>query len=130
MTFACHPEMQTEMQTHDHTARRVSRRRGPRVPFSGNVALFTWEGQHEVTPLDLGTGGVFLCSDDPLPEGKFVTLRLDLPSVRRSMTVLGRVVRSVRATAHGARRMGMAVRFIDLAGLDREQVQAYVTARA
>ena len=118
------------MQTHEHTDHCIARRRDLRVPFSGNVALFTWEGPRAVTPLDLGIGGVFLCSDDPLPEGKFVTLRLDLPGVRRPMTVLGRVVRAVRATAHGARRMGMAVRFIDLAGLDREQVQAYVAARA
>lgn len=105
------------------------RRRHCRATFGGHADLFTWEGRTRARVTDLSGSGAFLRCREPLPEGRYVTLRLRLPG-GRAFTALGRVVRSVRAQAHGARASGMALRFIDLAHRDRRAIQDYVRARA
>ena len=105
-------------------------RRYPRAPYSEPVQIFTWRDRQEAVAQEIGGGGIFLRCDDPLPEGKFVTLRLALPGFGRPFTVLGKVVRAVRGGAYGLARRGMGVRFLDLGATDRGRILDYVAARS
>lgn len=109
---------------------RSSRRRWPRAIFTGPVEVFDWNRPRRVTPRDLGGGGIFVACDDPLPEGRLLTLRLGLPDRRRPITILGRVVRSVCAERPGLKRAGMGIRFEDLRAGERDRILAYVADRA
>ena len=71
-------------------------------------------------------GGLFV-SQEVLPEGSLLTLRVRLPGAGRAFTVLGRVVHVVLGGA-GLRR-GMGIRFLDIEPRDRDAIDAYVAHR-
>ena len=95
-------------------------RQYPRAPLSRIVRTYSWDRLAPLNARDLGGGGAFLETSDPLPHGSLLTLRIDMPD-GRSFTVLARVVRRVEA--------GMGIAFIDLHADDRRAVLAYVASR-
>ncbi|MHB8419258.1 MAG: PilZ domain-containing protein [Myxococcales bacterium] len=97
----------------------------PRAPLSGTVRFYDWNQPHDAQAREIGGGGLFLQTDDLLPEGSLLTLRIELPA-SRSFTVLGRVVRTVRGGWARLRQSGLAIQFLDLAARDREAVLDYV----
>jgi uncharacterized protein (TIGR02266 family) len=104
------------------------RREFQRAPMSGGVKLFQWGTLLPAEAAQISANGIFVRSKDVLPEGTTVTLRLALPGLHRAITVLGRVVRTVKGGLFAA--PGMGIRFLDLLPSEREVVVGYVTRRA
>jgi uncharacterized protein (TIGR02266 family) len=91
------------------------------------VRLWHWNTPRVVLAREVSVGGVFVQTDAPIPEGAHVTLRLELPG-ERGMTVLGRVVRTVRGGVLAA--PGMGIRFLDLLPSQVRSISSYVERRA
>ncbi len=104
-----------------HPERRQHRRRSVRF-------LVDYVSRHGVRceyANTLGAGGLFVESDDPLPQGAPLRLRFRLPGGDRLHEVEGRVVWSQRSQPleASARAPGMGVQFTDrvsAAGVVRE----------
>lgn len=96
--------------------------------MTGAVKVFSWGLPRAAEAAQVSPNGIFLRTDAALGEGALVTLRLQLPGLHRSLTVLGRVVRTVKGGVFAA--PGMAVRFLDLLPSERALVARYVEARA
>ena len=103
------------------------------APHRAHAAAATerspWDGRTRLPIADLASAGAFLRCADPLAIGRYVTMRLRLPT-GRAFTVLGRVVRQVRSQAHDLHGCGMGLRFIDLAHRDRRAIADFVAAHA
>ena len=105
----------------------AERRHGNRVTFSHAVDYFCWDRPKKAQALEISAEGIFLRTDEVLPEGSMVTLRLRLPGAPRAFTVLGRVARVVLGgiTHHS----GMGIRFLDITPADRDRIAQYVSQR-
>jgi hypothetical protein len=82
----------------------VERRRHRRFPISGLVE-YVLRGRHgEAAMLDVGSGGVFLKAQDPLPVGKPVKLFLEWPAMLDGRYPLRLVIegRILRSSARGS----------------------------
>lgn len=109
------------MRKPDVADRRNHRRRTVRVL----VDYVCRNGVHCEYATTVGAGGLFVETEDPLPEGSPVRLRFRLPAGDRLHEIEGRVVWSHRPEqpAVTPRAPGMAVEFTDpvaAAGLARE----------
>jgi uncharacterized protein (TIGR02266 family) len=100
----------------------------PRAPMPSVVRYYHWDRPADAKAVEIGGGGLFLQTEDLVPEGTLVTLRVSLPA-GRSFTVLGRVVRTVRGGWARLRRAGMGIQFLDLSAGDRRAVLDYVSRR-
>jgi len=105
----------------------VEKRRHDRVPFTAKVDYFCWDKRKSADALEISPDGIFLRSQEVLPEGSMVTLRLALPGLARGFTVLGKVVHTVLGSA--LKRRGMGISFLDIAPADRDRILAYVAVR-
>jgi uncharacterized protein (TIGR02266 family) len=104
------------------------RREFKRAPMSGGVKLFSWGTLKPAEAAQISANGIFVRTKEVLPEGSMVTLRLALPGLHRAITVLGRVVRTVKGGLFAA--PGMGIRFLDLLPSERAVVVSYVSQRA
>ena len=104
------------------------RREFNRAPMTGGVKLFSWGVQAAAEAAQISANGIFVRTREVMPEGSMVTLRLALPGLHRAITVLGRVVRTVKGGVFAA--PGMGIRFLDLLPSEREVVEDYVIRRA
>lgn len=104
------------------------RREFQRAPMTGGVKLFSWGTLTPAEAAQISANGIFVRTTEVLPEGSMVTLRLALPGLHRAITVLGRVVRTVKGGLLAA--PGMGIRFLDLLPSEREVVKGYVSRRA
>jgi uncharacterized protein (TIGR02266 family) len=104
------------------------RREFQRAPMSGGVKVFQWGNLKPAEAAQISANGIFVRTKDALPEGSMVTLRLALPGLHRAITVLGRVVRTVKGGLFAA--PGMGIRFLDLLPSERAVVMNYVSRRA
>jgi hypothetical protein len=102
-------------------------RQYPRVPLSGLVKFYEWNRPQQAEAAEISASGMFLRTDTLLPEGTMVTLRVSLPGLTYSFTVLGKIVRSVRGNL--LRSAGLGVQFIDIAAADRRIVGEFVARR-
>jgi hypothetical protein len=91
-----------------------------RAPLAKVVRTYNWDRLAPLNARDLGGGGAFLETREPLPQGSLLTLRVELPDGRR-FTVLARVVRQAAS--------GMGIAFIDLEADDRCAVLDFVASR-
>jgi len=64
----------------------AERRHGNRVTFSHAVDYFCWDRPKKAQALEISAEGIFLRTDEVLPEGSMVTLRLQLPGAPRALT--------------------------------------------
>ncbi len=95
----------------------MSQRKSDRTSFGGPVALCRNKEAQVVRPHNLGAGGIYLTSPQPLPVKSLVTLRIAIPG-EGGLTVLGRVVRSMAQE--------VAVEFLGLLPSQRARLDAYV----
>jgi len=100
----------------------------PRAPLPSVVRYYHWDRPADAKGVEIGGGGLFLQTENLVPEGTLVTLRVSLPA-GKSFTVLGRVVRTVRGGWARLRRAGMGIQFLDLSAGDRRAVLDYVSRR-
>lgn len=63
-----------------------------------------------VTKLDLGEGGMFVPTNEPLPPGTYVSLEFTVPTSLSPISVVGRVAWNGDAT----KGKGMGIEFYDL----------------
>ncbi len=105
----------------------MERRQKSRVPFAQRVEYYCWNEQKTGRAVELSADGLFLHTDDLLPEGSMMTLRLRLPGAARAFTVLGRVARVVLGGL--TRSPGMGIRFLDIRPGDRDRIAEYVALR-
>lgn len=99
-----------------------------RAPLSGLVKFFEWNQPYEASAAEISAGGVFLKTAEALPEGTHLTLRLLVPGMETAVTVLGKVVRTVKGGL--LKPAGMGVRFLDIAPSVRESISLYVERRS
>jgi uncharacterized protein (TIGR02266 family) len=104
------------------------RREFKRAPMTGGVKVFQWGNLKPAEAAQISANGIFVRTREALPEGTMVTLRLALPGLHRAITVLGRVVRTVKGGLFAA--PGMGIRFLDLLPSERAVVVNYVSRRA
>jgi uncharacterized protein (TIGR02266 family) len=62
---------------------------------------------------DISSGGVFITSEDPLPEGEPVECQFYLPELARPVTMPGKIVRTIRSRTRGLSGMGIAFEALD-----------------
>ena len=104
-------------------------RRFPRAPFARPMHFFEAGRPIPATAREIGGGGLFVHTDTPLPEGRFVTVRFDLPDEAPPVTALCRVVRTVRGSASGRKLPGMGIEFVDIRYSDRRRLLSCIAAR-
>lgn len=102
------------------------KRRFPRAPFNGSLAVCQGREATLVAAVDVGGGGVRFRTDAALAARSVVTLRVVLPGATAGLTVLGKVVRRAE-TPQGAE---VAVEFLDLLPTQRERILAHVASGA
>ena len=103
-------------------------RQFPRAPMSGPVKFFDWNQPKRADVTEISGGGIFLRTGEVLAEGAMVTVRMTVPGLKRTFTVLGKVVRTVKGGRFSP--PGMGVRFVDLAPRDRQTILEYVARRS
>lgn len=99
----------------------------PKVPLTGQVRYWEWNEPRVAEGVEISDQGVFLRTSHVLAEGAHLTLRLELPALP-GMTVLGRVVRTVRGGKLTA--SGMGIRFLDLTPAQHQCIVSFVAQRA
>ncbi len=99
----------------------------PRAPLTGSVRYWEWNQPRTAEGVEISGNGVFLRTSHVLSEGAHLTLRLELPAVP-GMTVLGKVVRTVRGGVLSP--PGMGIRFLDLTPEQHQRIVFFVEQRA
>ena len=76
---------------------------------------------------DLSEGGIFIETDNPLPQGSELTLRFTLPDVDRVFEIKG-VVAWVNGVDNKSKKMlmGMGVEFTNMEGDDKSTLDEYI----
>ncbi len=90
------------------------KRRHPRTPLNVLVQyrFDTFEDFLAEYSLNISPGGIFICTDEPRPEGAVIYLLFTLRDGSRLIEGMGRVVR-VNPPGDGARPAGMGVEFLN-----------------
>jgi len=88
----------------------LNRRIAPRIALNVQVEYEGFERFNPDRTLNLGPGGVFVVTPKPLPIGKAVAIRLELPELAKNITARGTVTWT---PARSSKRhpSGMAIRF-------------------
>jgi uncharacterized protein (TIGR02266 family) len=97
-------------------------RRPPRVPLAVDVEYIFGGTSLRRRTRNIGAGGVFIQTPDPLPVGAPVRLRFSLPGQPAPLTVEA-------AVAWAEPLVGMGLRFTWLAPEDEAAIRRYVTGR-
>lgn len=90
-----------------------SRRTSPRVAAVIQVRYRRREDFVLEYARDISLGGVFITSEDPLPEGEPVECQFYLPEMARPVSMPGKVVRTIRSRTRGLSGMGIAFEELD-----------------
>jgi uncharacterized protein (TIGR02266 family) len=76
---------------------------------------------------ELGEGGLFVATDDPLPVGSFVDLEIVVADSGKTLDIKGEVVWTCKE--QDAARTGMGIKFVGLTPKQRDAVQQLVYDR-
>lgn len=76
------------------------------------------------TTKNLSAGGLLFDSDEQLPVGSFLELKIELPDEKKPIECLARILRVEEIEAN--RVYGVAVRFLSITGADRARLSKYV----
>ena len=91
------------------------RRRDPRARSGGAVRCESATGKELVSRwLDLGSGGLFVETDEPTPMGTLLTLEIEIPGERAAASAAGRVTWVREAPSADGKPSGMGITFIDV----------------
>jgi type II secretory ATPase GspE/PulE/Tfp pilus assembly ATPase PilB-like protein len=75
--------------------------------------------------VNMSAGGILFFSGEPIPEGSFVELKLELPDQSEPVECLAKVVRLEEIDA--GKRYNVAVQFLDITSAHRARVNKFVT---
>ena len=103
-------------------AKRPERRKSARVPVEGfRVNYRTRAGSFFEFARNIGEGGLFIETEDPLSVGTFVSLHFELPESEKPVEVDGRVVWTVAYGPEQPSGMGIVFDNLDDSALCRIQ---------
>lgn len=95
------------------TGTRVLRRhRRSRLGLIVRLTLPNSTSVSEYCTTDISSSGVFVETDEPLPAGLEVTVRIVLPAAGVIVGSRGKIVRSVRPGGRSSRIPGMGIQFV------------------
>ena len=107
------------------------RRRHQRVPtrilikYRNADAFFTDYIQN------ISRGGIFVPTQDPLPQDTHLEITFALPDCDRLITTRGTVIRSVRQESNShVGTSGMGIQFCALSEADQQLIDAYIDAHS
>jgi uncharacterized protein (TIGR02266 family) len=104
------------------------RRAHRRIPIETEVSFGSETTFYTGFTRDLGSGGLFVAADPPLPIGTGVDLRFSLPDEGPAIAVRAEV-RWLRVQDAGDAQPGMGLRFLDLAPEDLRRIEGFVAQR-
>ncbi len=106
------------------TERRLSRR----IRYRSQIEYFVWNDRKTARTTDISASGLFLATEELLPLGAMLTLRLTVPGSPRPFTVLGRVSRVVL----GGKGFdtGLGIRFLDISPDRADLIASFAGAHA
>jgi uncharacterized protein (TIGR02266 family) len=87
----------------------VERRKNSRIPVSLEVTFDSGEQVLSSYLFDIGEGGIFIGTPDPLEEGSPIRLCFHLPGMSNSLLVMGTVI--WRQGSGDSSRPGMGIKF-------------------
>lgn len=102
--------------------------REPRTPIAFEVHYQTREAFLSAYSFNLSGGGLFLCTEEPLPVGERLRVRFTLPSGDTPFEAMAQVAWLSQARLGNPYPPGMGVQFIDLPLEARDAIAALVTA--
>jgi len=115
----------------DHLARRLRKvttvavnlvgRRTERVHKTLSVEYKTADEFYKAFLSDLGGGGLFIKTDDLLPEHEEVQLKIYLPDQKQPITPKGRVV-----WLRESEERGIGLQFVDISSNDKIRINAFI----
>ncbi len=112
MPRTSHPEPESEQVSTEDRRQFVRVDRQIEIEYSAEIPVTSQTA-------DLGAGGAFILTPDPLPVGANVNFKFYLGDKPRLIEGTARV-------AWAEPTLGMAVEFLDLIPEDRERIRAYV----
>jgi type IV pilus assembly protein PilZ len=96
----------------------LDERESPRKPCSLSVDYQSQDRQHSEHILDIGTGGVFIETTEPIAVGQELTLNFKFPDSEKDIKVDGQIVwRNPR---------GIGVKFIDISQQQVDTIKTYI----
>ena len=104
--------------------RVVERRVNSRIPISLEVTFDSGEQVLSSYLFDLGEGGIFIGTPEPLDEGSTIRLCFHLPGMSNSLLVMGSVI--WRQGSGDSSRPGMGIKFDEISDNDRERLDAFL----
>jgi two-component system KDP operon response regulator KdpE len=111
-----------------HPLVSVDDKRGsPRVDADFTLRFETVDQFALAYGTEISTGGMFLATEQPLPPGRELRIRIILPETLVEVTMRARVVHSRPADDAAGLPAGMGVRFLDLDAATRARVESFVT---
>lgn len=103
------------------------RRRYPRARSRGAIRCESAKGKELVSRwLDLGSGGLFVETDEPPTAGTLLTLEIEIPGERAAASATGRVTWVREAPSADGKPAGMGVGFIDIDDTVRASIDRFL----
>ena len=102
----------------------VERRKNSRIPISLEVTFDSGEQLLSSYLFDIGEGGIFVGTSEPLEVGSTIRLCFHLPGMSNSLLVMGSVI--WRQGSGDSSRPGMGIRFVEISDNDRERLDAFL----
>jgi uncharacterized protein (TIGR02266 family) len=108
-----------------------NKRAVPRVEADFTLRFETVDQLALAYGTEISTGGMFLATNEPLPTGRELRVRLVMPETLTEITLRARVVHSRSPDAADAAGLpaGMGVRFVELDAPTRARLEAFVADR-
>ncbi len=109
----------------------ADKRASPRVEADFTLRFETVDQFALAYGTEISTGGMFLATNEPLPPGRELHVRLVLPETLTEITVKARVVhcRTLEQADASGLPAGMGVTFLALDAATRSRLEAFVTER-
>ncbi len=104
--------------------RAVERRKNSRIPISLEVSFDSGEQVLSSYLFDIGEGGIFIGTPQPLEEGSPIRLCFHLPGLSNSLVIMGTVI--WRQGTGDSSKPGMGIRFDDITDNDKECLDAFL----
>lgn len=101
------------------------KRAAPRVGLKAPIRYGALRSLLQADSFNIGGGGVFIRTRDPLALGEEVLLTFALPGIDRSFSLRGKVVWSAPSTTEHGVPPGMGIQFLDLDPEGRRTVEGF-----
>ena len=102
------------------------KRRYPRKPINVKVTNKSSGFFSYFTSTNISIGGMFLKSEEPVPEGTQLSLEFTLPGSQEPLRVEAEVVRVAKRTKDKEITPGMGIQFKNLDKKQRQEIESFI----